>query len=117
MPDTWNVTEILLEARYMVGDSDTLPLACRSLSLIPEQNYPPDISADGNQMFSVKTPATLEARGVELIALQSLKWEPTHITFRDVYTGEQKEFAMNSFSFEEPDKAKFVIAYAIATVV
>jgi hypothetical protein len=68
---------------------------------------------DGSEMRSEKVPLSLMARGVDLKALQGLQWQPTDISFTDSETGEHKQFALYSYTCEDPDGAKFLLNYEV----
>jgi hypothetical protein len=72
----WDVTEVTLERRYMGNaEPDVLVLKCRKIVRIPVELYP--------DKTSVKEPKTLIVEGIDGIALQSLPFEPTHVSFID----------------------------------
>jgi hypothetical protein len=104
---TWNVAEITLDARYFRNDPDNLTLACKSVSEVLGK-YIEEKGADESVMSSELKPPSLLARGVDLNILDRLAWVPNHITFRDVRTGEQRDFRIRSYS-RDGDAAKFAL--------
>src|SRR5712692_5913038 len=96
---TWDVQEIILEARYINHDTDRLTLPCNSVVEIPAQ-YVEDRGADGAVMRSEIDPMSLLVRGIDLKRLEAITWEPNRLLFRALSTGESKEFECLGYSRE-----------------
>jgi hypothetical protein len=105
----WDLTEIRLEARYFGHESDTVTLACRSLSLVPPK-FHLEHGADGSVQRSVSEPEAILAAGIDVAALQALAWQPTHLLFNEATTGEPLEFPVSLGDRDERrQSAKFVV--------
>jgi hypothetical protein len=109
----WNVTEITLQLHYVGAASDTLRLACRSVSELPAEYYPDQTCADGLVVRSVKEPRSLMVRGIgpeELNALDALNWNPYELSFTDRRTGTPVNFCGISRRYtREPGAARFAL--------
>ena len=105
---TWKVEEVTLEAHYVGRAPDKLTLPCKSISEIPG-TYSDDVAADGAVMTNVIEKPSLMARGVDLMILDAITWEPNRISFHDLHTGETKEFPIQRRYIREPNTAKFAI--------
>ena len=105
----WDVTEITLEARYLNAASDTLMLACQSVSELPAEYYPDNIAADGSVMRSLKDRRSLLVRGISSQALEALKWAPTDLSFKDSRTGKLENFRIERAYAPEPGTARFAV--------
>jgi hypothetical protein len=109
----WNVTEITLQLHYVGAASDTLRLACRSVSELPAEYYADQTCADGVVVPSVKEPRSLMVRGIgpeELNALDALNWNPSEVSFTDRRTGKPENFCVVSRAYtQEPGAARFTL--------
>jgi hypothetical protein len=105
---TWNVEEVTLEAHYIGRAPDKLTLPCKSVSEIPGK-YFDDTAADGAVMTSEIEQPFLLAKDVDLKLLDAITWEPNRINFKDLRTGEAKEFPIKRRYIREPNTAKFAI--------
>ncbi len=106
--ETWDVSEITLEAHYFNHAPDTLTIACQSVCKVPGK-YEDDIAADGGVQRSEIEPPCLLVKGVDLKSLDAIKWEPNSLFFKDVATGELKEFPVLRWGCRELKAAKFAI--------
>lgn len=109
---TWDVTEITLEAHYLNAASDTLTLACQSISELPAEYYPDNIGADGTVMRSLKERRSLLVRGIspqDFEALDALKRAPTELSFKDLRTGKLENFRIERVYVREPGTARFAV--------
>jgi hypothetical protein len=105
---TWNVEEVTLEAHYIGHAPDKLTLPCKSVSEIPGK-YFDDTAADGAVQTSEIEQPSLLAKGIDLNILDAITWEPNRINFRDLRTGEVKEFRIQRRHIREPNTAKFAM--------
>jgi hypothetical protein len=60
-------------------------------------------------MTSEIDPPSLLVKGVDLKLIDAITWEPNRIKFKDLRTGEAKEFAIQRRHIREPNTAKFAI--------
>jgi hypothetical protein len=105
--ETWDVQEIILEARYINHDTESLTLPCNSVEEIPAR-YVESKGADGTIMRSEIDPLSLLVRGIDLRSLGAITWEPNRILFRALRTGESKEFECLGYS-REGDAVRFLV--------
>jgi hypothetical protein len=104
---TWNVQEVVLEARYFNHDTERLTLPCNSVTEIPAQ-YVEDRGADGAVMRSEIVPLTLLVNSIDHRSLEAITWEPNRLLFRALRTGESKEFECIGYS-REGDAIRFLV--------
>lgn len=103
-----DVSEITLEAFYLNHDPDRQSFACQSVSEM-QGKYVDDTSADGSVMRSELEPPLLVVRGIDVKAVEALRWKPTGLRFKDAKTGEEKVFSGQLRDTVEPDTLKFAI--------
>ena len=103
-----DVNEVTLEAFYFNHDPDSQAFACWSISEVPAK-YVDDTGADGSVMRSELEPPLLMVRGIDVKAVEALRWKPTGLRFKDAKTGEEKVFSGQLRDTVEPDTLKFAI--------
>jgi TIR domain len=101
-----DVSEVTLEAFYFNHDPDRQTFRCRSVSEMPAK-YVDDTGADGSVMRSELEPPLLIVRGIDVKAVEELRWKPTGLRFKDVKTGDEKLFPGQLHDTVEPDTLKF----------
>jgi hypothetical protein len=103
------VTQVILERRYLNAAPDTLTLACQSVEERPAEYYPDNVAADGVVMRSVKERRSLLVRGINPQALETLTWEPTDVSLRDSRTGKAESFRVERRYWPEPGTLRLAL--------
>jgi len=105
-----DVSEVTLQAHYVNRVSDTLTLACRSISEIPEEYYPdPRPGLDGTAPCSLKNHRSLLITGIVSEEINTVRWEPSELSFTDRRTGKRESFSVSRIFTQNPSTARFAV--------
>lgn len=107
----WTTKQITLTAYYILNPADdTITLSCTNILRLPAQYFPGKTGADGSIMWSEREPRSLLIEGVNLETIESLKWTPNHVSFKDDITGEEQDFHVHDITTKKPNALKLSIA-------
>ena len=88
----WTTNQITVEGNYVNAPSDSTTVTCIDIIQLPAIYYQYRVRAVVEVMRSEKEPRSLMIEGASVKELNAILWVPTHLTFVDDSTKEQKVF-------------------------